>query len=96
LPGAESDAARLVSGEGSTGMTCREIFIRLSEYLDEELSEELCRAIQAHMARCQPCETFARSLRRTVEFCRQLPTGPVPDDVRRELITLLEREGALA
>jgi anti-sigma factor RsiW len=69
--------------------------MRLSEYLDEELSEELCRAIQTHMARCQPCETFARSLRHTVEFCRQLPARPLPDDVRRELITLLKRDGAL-
>lgn len=80
--------------EASSHVTCREIFARLSEYLDAELPEALCRTIEAHMARCQPCETFARTLWCTVKLCRQLPTRPLPDAVRRELAAFLEREGA--
>lgn len=73
-------------------MTCREMFARLSEYLDGELTEELCRAIQAHLDGCGRCQAFAASLRRTVDFCRQLPRRPLPEDVREDLRRLIERE----
>lgn len=72
---------------------CRELFARLSEYLDGELPPGTCEELQAHLARCPPCQAFARTLRRTVELCRQLPARPVSDDLRRELRACLERRG---
>lgn len=70
-------------------MTCAEIFAQLSAYLDVELPAETCREIEAHMAGCEPCIAFVRSLERTVALCRGYAPGEVPgplaEDARRQL-----------
>ena len=68
---------------------CKEIFAILSEYLDLELPEDACAAIEEHMAGCPPCIEFAESLRKTVNLCRAyepetLPQ-PLSDRARQEL-----------
>lgn len=73
-------------------MTWQEMFARLSEFLDGELAEELRREMRSHLGGCGPCDAFCRSLRRTVELCRQLPRDPLPEEVLRELLAFLERE----
>ena len=35
---------------------CDEVLNQLSEYVDEEARAELCRAIEAHLARCRGCK----------------------------------------
>jgi anti-sigma factor RsiW len=72
---------------GST--ECRELFARLSEYLDGDLSLSLCEAFRAHLDACRPCDAFTATLRRTIELCRALPAGPLPDDLHARLKTLL-------
>ena len=49
-------------GSGS----CKQIFEKLSEYMDGELPSDLCERIDDHMADCPPCQSFMESLRRTV------------------------------
>ena len=65
---------------------CREIFARLSEYLDGELEADLCSRLEEHMGGCPPCEAFLESLRRTVELARDLPAPTLPDDLKEELL----------
>ncbi len=74
--------------------TCREIFRRLSDYLDGGLSRAACEEIQRHLARCPECRTFTNTFRKTIEICRGLPQHPVPPDVRQELRTMVR--GCLA
>ena len=71
-------------------MDCKEMFARLSDFLDGELTAALCEEIRAHMDGCEPCQAFTRTLRDTVELCRQLPSTPLPADVKRELWALLD------
>jgi len=68
------------------------MFARLSEYLDGELPSDLCEDLARHLQGCAPCEAFRRTLRLTVDLCRQLPPKPVPEDLRQELRALLIRE----
>ena len=68
---------------------CREMFARLSEYLDVELPPDACREMEAHIAGCGPCAAFTESLRKTIELCRkyqprELP-GPIARDTRQKL-----------
>lgn len=71
--------------------TCRDIFGRLSEYLDGDLPPELCEKIRRHLAVCPNCGAFMNTLRKTIELCRRLPRDPVPPDVRRKLRAVLRR-----
>jgi len=70
-------------------MTCRELFERLSEYVDGELSEEICAEIRRHMDGCDPCVAFTRTLKKTAEICRRLPSKPLPADVAADLCGVL-------
>ena len=59
---------------------CKEVFARLSEYLDAELPEGCCREIEQHLAGCPPCIEFLESLKRTIRLCRdcEMPAPPEP------------------
>ncbi len=70
-------------------MTCRELFERLSEYVDGELSQEICEEIRRHMEGCEPCVAFAKTLKTTAELCRRLPSKPIPPAVAADLRALL-------
>jgi anti-sigma factor (TIGR02949 family) len=70
-------------------MSCRELFERLSEYVDGELSQELCREIRTHLEGCEPCVNFARTLQATAELCRRLPATPIPPEVAVDLRRIL-------
>lgn len=68
---------------------CKEMFAKLSAYLDMELPPDACREIEQHMAGCPPCIEFAESLRKTVQLCHgyepgEMP-GPLEESARREL-----------
>jgi len=70
-------------------MTCRELFERLSEYLDGELSPELCAEIRRHMDGCDPCINFAKTLKITADLCRRLPAQPIPPELAAKLRAFL-------
>ena len=65
---------------------CREIFARLSEYLDGELESDICSQLEEHMDDCPPCQAFLETLRRTVAVTRDLPAQTLPDDMKDELL----------
>lgn len=69
---------------------CRELFARLSEYIDDELDRLTCEDIERHIARCAPCQVCMQTLRRTIELCRQSRPRPVPDDFSRRLKQLID------
>jgi anti-sigma factor (TIGR02949 family) len=70
---------------------CRDLFARLSEYLDGELDEALCSEAETHLEDCPPCRDFLESLRRTVGLLDRLPAERVPEEIRREVRESLER-----
>lgn len=54
---------------------CRALFELLSQYLDQELDESLCREIQGHIEGCLPCRVCVETLRRTIQICREAFQG---------------------
>lgn len=75
----------------SSNPTCEEIFAVLSEYIDGELPEELCAAIQAHNGNCPPCQAFVETFTKTIELVRKQPAEPLPPAVKDELAAALKR-----
>ncbi len=72
-----------------TQAECHRIFSQLSEYMDAELPVDLCRQIEAHIARCPPCVEFVESLKKTVALCKEIqseqPPETLTEDARRQL-----------
>jgi predicted anti-sigma-YlaC factor YlaD len=54
------------------------LFAALSDYIDGVVDDVVCEQMNRHLADCQPCEAFLRSLKQAVERCLCVPKTP-PD-----------------
>ncbi|HXP84246.1 MAG TPA: zf-HC2 domain-containing protein [Bryobacteraceae bacterium] len=74
---------------------CKEVFAKLSEYLDMELPPDACEELEAHLEGCPPCIEFVASLRKTVDLCRRYSPAELPgalnETARQELQEAYER-----
>jgi anti-sigma factor RsiW len=68
---------------------CLDVFERLSEYLDGELTPADCRHLEEHISDCAPCVKFLDSLKATVTasngYRASKEAAPIPDDVKQKL-----------
>ena len=64
---------------------CVKILQRLSAYLDDELTADLCKEVRAHMGACPRCEVFLDSLRQTISLCRHLEASPLSASKKQQL-----------
>lgn len=53
---------------------CLGILRELSDFIDDELPDDICLQIRRHLGDCPHCEEFVASLRQTVSLCRRNPT----------------------
>ena len=74
---------------------CKDVFARLSEYLDQDLPADLCERIERHIAGCPPCVEFVDTLKKSVEACRDFRVEeeppPLSDAQREELRQAYDR-----
>jgi anti-sigma factor (TIGR02949 family) len=76
---------------------CDALLQTLSDLLDDELSEEMCREIQQHLETCGNCRAIFNTTRRTIDLVRIAPeeSTPLPEDVRARLFKRLDLENLL-
>ncbi|MBI1798725.1 MAG: zf-HC2 domain-containing protein [Candidatus Eisenbacteria bacterium] len=71
---------------------------QLSDFLDDESRDELCRAIKAHLADCHNCRVEVDSVQKTIVLYRadrQIATPPAVSARLRELLELAYREARM-
>jgi predicted anti-sigma-YlaC factor YlaD len=61
-------------------MDCEKVLEQLSEFLDENAREELCRTIEEHLSQCRDCQVYVDSVRKTIilyqnDTAIELPMG---------------------
>ena len=67
---------------------CHEFVEELYAYLDGEVSEADCSAIQAHLDECGPCmEEYQRDARLKELIRRSCACQPAPTELRRRIVT---------
>ena len=64
---------------------CREMFEKLSEYIDRELDEVTCKDIEEHAQNCIPCQVCLGTLKQTIDLCKEMKPEPVPEDFSARL-----------
>lgn len=67
------------------GPACRELLGQISEYIDGELEESLCAAIEQHLADCEDCRIVVDTTRKTVLLFRRQEPAPLPEGVNQRL-----------
>ncbi len=62
-------------------LECRKVLSELSAYLDGELGETACEAIEQHCATCASCAAVVADLKQTTGLCRRVGITPLPPAV---------------
>ena len=64
---------------------CRGYFEKISEFLDDELEDDICEKIKKHLHDCPECQNCFGSLKKTVALFHDYPREEVPEEVRKRL-----------
>jgi predicted anti-sigma-YlaC factor YlaD len=77
--------------------TCKSLLGFLSDYVDGDLSEELCREIENHAAECQNCRVVVDTLRKTISLYHDSAAEPeeISGQTREKLFKTLKLEDYL-
>lgn len=71
---------------------CEGLKNQLSAYIDGELDDALCLAIQEHLADCNKCRIVIDTLKKTVTLYRDAPHETVPPEMHARLVKVLDLE----
>jgi predicted anti-sigma-YlaC factor YlaD len=63
-------------------MKCQDLLDALNDYVDGETQSALCRAIQEHLANCNPCRIVIDNIRQTITLYRAGEALPLPAGLR--------------
>lgn len=73
-------------------MDCQEVLDQLADYLDDDARVELCRAIEAHLAKCRNCQVEVDTVKKTIVLYQTGSRVEVPVRASAELQAALSRE----
>ncbi|MDE3229343.1 MAG: zf-HC2 domain-containing protein [Chloroflexota bacterium] len=71
-------------------MNCAELVKYLSQYIDNDLDDDLTAAAREHLATCANCHIVLDSARRTIALGRGLSARIVPADRREALFARIQ------
>jgi len=82
------------TSEHSHQHNCSQVLSELNDYVDGELSRELCVELEAHMDECENCQIVLDTLHKTVYLVEHLDDEPqeLPGDVEYRLFAALNLE----
>ena len=75
-------------------MDCNELLDQLPDYLDQETRDDICQAIEDHLARCPDCKVHVDTIRKTIVLYQSDREVPMPPAVSSRLQAALSREYA--
>jgi anti-sigma factor (TIGR02949 family) len=67
-------------------LDCHQVIAELANFLDEEVSADLRRDIEAHVAHCHTCEALYDSARRTLRITTESRTFELPESVSGRIV----------
>ena len=71
---------------------CNSVLEQLSDFIDSEAREELCKEIAAHMSRCHGCRIMVDSVKKTIVLYQSGSSSEVPMRATARLGAALARE----
>lgn len=70
---------------------CPDYINDLNDYLDGNISPELCAEIEAHIGECRNCRIMVDTLKQTVKLCREGREEALPPALEKSLKNLLRQ-----
>jgi anti-sigma factor (TIGR02949 family) len=69
--------------------SCKDSIQLLLDFLDGEMSPELARELEEHLAGCPPCVEFLHTYRHTPGICRKALAAKMPEELSAKLTEFL-------
>ena len=70
---------------------CRDVVERFSRRLEDEIDQDACAELEAHLQACPACRGQCESLRATLTMCQRAGAAPVPEHVAVSVRAALRR-----
>ena len=67
--------------------SCDEVIDELSNYLDDEVTAEIRREMEAHLAHCRTCQVLYDSARKTLRIVTDSSSFELPEAVSARLMS---------
>lgn len=71
---------------------CSDYINNLNDYLDGEISPELCKELEEHIGQCNNCRIMVDSLKQTVSLCREGKKETLPKALEDKLTNILKEK----
>ena len=68
------------------GLTCHEVIVVLTDYLEDALPENERRRVEEPLATCDGCTTYLEQLRETIRLTGMLTEEQIPGEQKRQLL----------
>jgi anti-sigma factor (TIGR02949 family) len=75
-------------------LTCKEFLQEISDFLDENVDEELRRKLEAHISQCPNCFVILDTTKKTIQVFKGVDAQPIPAEVHHRLIRAVEKKAA--
>lgn len=66
--------------------SCEDVVNELSAFVDNDVTTELRREIERHLAQCRTCQVLLDSTRKTLQLVTESQSFDIPDDVSERLV----------
>jgi anti-sigma factor RsiW len=67
-------------------MACQELVEVITDYLEGSLCAQDVRRLEAHLARCTPCQTYVEQMRLTLRAVGRLSSEELSPHTRNQLV----------
>ncbi len=67
-------------------LACQDVQAEISNYLDEDLSPDIRRALEAHLATCRTCQILLDSVRKTLRIVTESGSVELPVEHSSRLV----------
>lgn len=71
-------------------LTCDQFLQELSDYLDEDVREDVRRELEKHMAECPNCWVMVDTTKKTLNIYKKLEPDPLPEPLKTRLMQAIQ------
>ena len=75
-------------------LNCKDLLEELGDYLDDEVSANLRRELEEHLADCRPCKVVADSARQTVKIVTECRSFDLPPKFSAKIMARIRAGGS--
>ena len=73
-------------------LTCNQFLDELSEFLDDDVNEDVRQELQTHVTQCPNCWVMVDTTKKTIQIYRGLEPEPLPNGLKARLMGALQNK----